>query len=272
MGSKQINMDLSTYSKDQDVINFIQWIEPKLSNENSFIREYEFKKPKRNFKCNSIYSAYENYFWYGTFDENKEKLNEFSNRMNTGLQSKDDKSVQQTCLDILEWGHVDKKENIDRIKSYNEEIVKILSDIKDIDLTSCDLQDIFGIHCNSSFSKIYSTIIKNFIIYDSRVSCALCYLISLFAEENSREEIPKYLKFAYSVGDGKDKNKDRNPKKGKFKFNNLSQDNYLINNIIASWLMKLILEKTNSKFNDLPENKQLRALESALFMIGYKIN
>jgi hypothetical protein len=58
----------------------------------------------------------------------------------------------------------------------------------------------------------------------------------------------------------------------KFKFNNLYPYNYLKNNIIASWLLKLIIDKTRSKFNELPENIQLRALESALFMIGNKIN
>lgn len=46
---------------------------------------------------------------------------------------------------------------------------------------------------------------------------------------------------------------------------------HINNNIRANWLLKEILRTTNSKFNDLDENVALRALEAALFMIGYNV-
>jgi len=270
-------MNLSTYSKDQDVNSFIKWIEPRLSNENSFQHSYTTsKKPIKTFKFNSIYSAFEKYEWdKKDFCKNQEILNTYSEKINEGIKNDNNDQVKSGCKNILIWGGVYKKGNKERINSEKTKIVDYLSKRKkDIILDQYDSEksSLSNIYCSSGFSKIYSTIIDNFIIYDSRVSCALCYLIKLYAEENSKKEIPECLKFAYSVGNGKNNKKNRNPNKEKLKFINLSPYNYLKYNIIASWLLKLTIDKTKSKFNDLPENIQLRALESALFMIGYKIN
>jgi len=270
----KIKYEFKKYSDDPYVKSFIKWIEPKLSNEGVFNHSYTTsKKPAKKFKFNSIYSAYESYEWNEkNFVKNQEELDSYSIELNKGLTNHDIEQVKKGCKDILIWGGVYKKGNVEKIekKSILEELIKIK---KNIILASCDIEKLQKFHCNSGFSKIYSTIIDNFIIYDSRVSCALCYLIRLYAEEKSKKEkskyeIPESLKFAYSVG----RSNNRNPNKGSFKFKNLNQYNYLKYNITASWLLKLILDKTKSKFNELSENIQLRALESALFMIGYKIN
>jgi len=267
-------MNKSTYSSDLDVNNFITWIEPKLSIENSFKHSYISKKPKGKFECNSIYSAYENYFWdKESFNKNQIKLIEFSRKINNGIENNNHDLVKQGCEDVLKWGGVSGNSKRGNLKKINElDIVEYLKNVKNhisIELCEDGSSDYSSIHCNSGFSKIYSSIVDNFIIYDSRVSCALCYLIRLYAKDNSKEEIPENLRFAYTIG----RNENKNPSNKNFIFRKIyTPYNYLKFNIMASWLLKLILEKTKSKFNNLPDNIQLRALESALFMIGYKIN
>ena len=65
----------------------------------------------------------------------------------------------------------------------------------------------------------------------------------------------------------------RNPNENKYLFPRIynSNANHQISNIKANWLLKGILDNTSSKFNVLAVDSQMRALESSLFMIGYKI-
>jgi hypothetical protein len=46
---------------------------------------------------------------------------------------------------------------------------------------------------------------------------------------------------------------------------------HIENNIRANWLLRGILDSTESKFNKLDRDLQLVALESSLFMIGYDV-
>ena len=48
------------------------------------------------------------------------------------------------------------------------------------------------------------------------------------------------------------------------------QDNHIENNLKANWLLKAVLSYP-SKFKNIPKKQQLRALEAALFMIGYEV-
>lgn len=43
------------------------------------------------------------------------------------------------------------------------------------------------------------------------------------------------------------------------------------NNMRANWLLKAIIDNTKSDFAELDEKIRLRALEAALFMIGYDV-
>lgn len=47
---------------------------------------------------------------------------------------------------------------------------------------------------NSGFSKIYSLLVDDFIMYDSRVAAALCLLVRRFCEAKGLNEVPGSLK------------------------------------------------------------------------------
>jgi len=264
-------MNKYEYLEQNNINDFILWIEPFL--DNSFSHSYKFKKSKTQWNCNSIYNAYEKYTWSNkskTFEESHKELYDIKTKLQNALTTKNEKNTIEACIEILKWGGLENK-NDEYIKN-NPSIVDELIYIKNkINLNNYDIdkQTIIDIKINSGFSKIYSILLDEYIIYDSRVSVAICLLVRNFCEKNNLQNIPNELLFAFSKGRVEEGN--RNPNNLNHVFPNLYPNNYLENNIKASWLLSGILEKTISKFTKLPKNIQLRALEAAFFMIGYEI-
>lgn len=56
-------MTREQYCNCPNVQEFISWLSSKLDQKNSFIHSYVSVKSKKDWSCNSIYSAYENYVW-----------------------------------------------------------------------------------------------------------------------------------------------------------------------------------------------------------------
>jgi hypothetical protein len=57
-----------------------------------------------------------------------------------------------------------------------------------------------------------------------------------------------------------------------FQLFNDNNNYHQVSNIRASWILKEVLRVSpNSQFNQLPNDQNLRAIEAALFMIGYNI-
>ena len=93
---------------------------------------------------------------------------------------------------------------------------------------------------NSGFTKIYSLYINDFIIYDSRVGAALCYLVKLYCIEQKQGGVPSSLKFAY--GDARNPEVNRNPNSDIYKFSKLDRGKIHIEcNLKANWLLKEVL-------------------------------
>jgi hypothetical protein len=130
---------------------------------------------------------------------------------------------------------------------------------------------------NSGFTKIYSLYIDDFIIYDGRVGAALGLLVRMFCEDSKFKAVPVELAFAW--GKGKESiyqnscENRRNPSKESYRFPELLNNSkrHIENNIRANWLLREIIDKTKSKFSNLDNSIQMRALEAALFMIGYDV-
>jgi len=100
----------------------------------------------------------------------------------------------------------------------------------------------------------------------------LGYLVRMFCEKYAPGKVPDELAFAWGRGRG-DMHR-RNPCRGIYRFPELKYGYpklHLENNIRANWLLRGILDSTESKFNTLDKDLQLTALQSALFMIGYDV-
>ncbi len=285
-------MNKTTYIKNVNEVNvnevnFIKWIIPKIDNEHSFQHKYFNRKTKENWSCNSIYNAYEKYKWGfkctlpnnelregDCYQKSEAVLKIISDGLRKSLKERNAEDFLAYCTSALKWGGVTRSnvstlQNMKDVIGYFEEAIDKLSP-KTVDINS----NFDKIHMNSGFTKIYSLLIDDFVIYDSRVGAALGYLVRQFLEETEAHKIPDVLDFAYGnsrINKGEEgKINRRNPSSDKFIFKALHNNNpkrHIKNNIYANWLLKEIAE--NSKFNN--EENSMRKLESALFMIGYSL-
>lgn len=278
-------MNKESFVNDASIKPFILWIGDKLDRSESFVHSYQSLRSRREWHCDSIYSAYEGYSWPfcykdpinrqtlrgETFEESERALAELSTGLRKSVNDQNALSCQKYCIAILEWGGVLANNN-NRILNFGDKLPEYLRDVQRkinpaIFHSTGDFQEIT---MNAGFTKIYSLLINDFIIYDGRVGAALGLLVRRYCEQFDLPFIPPLLRFAY----GKARNSNRrDPSSHRFIFPVLANSwpKHTDNNIRANWLLKEVIETRKSKFNLLPPSKRLRALESALFMIGYDV-
>lgn len=275
-------MNKETYLSDIHLQNFVNWIENKIDEPNSFIHKYEMLKPKKKWNCNSIYNAFEKYEWSGkNFQESSILLNELSKGLQKSIVNRDEVPCKEYCLKILKWGGVSNgnKDTIEglflkgQLTDYFARMENLLNSNT---LYPNNVGFDKAILMNSGFTKIYALFLYDFIIYDGRVGAALGLLVSNFCREKELLNIPQSLIFAY--GDARPTKLDtglnrRNPSSDIYQFPKLSNNaiKHTEYNLKANWLLKEIIEKTDTKFKKLDKEIQLRAFESSLFMIGYDV-
>ena len=272
------------------VQSFIDWLSLRLDDNGSFKHHYILKRPRGVlWECDSIYSAYENYQWtftcksplsgYSlkgeTFEECKHLLTDLSNGLKESIAQNDTELCQKYCISILDWGGVIPG-NQSKVLGLDDNITTYFRNCKE--RLNADVFNLNGnysdIIMTAGFTKIYSLLIDDFIIYDGRVGAALGLLVRKYCEEKGLRTIPPELLFAY--GNSKDNTvgvqNRRNPSQGIYKFPLLiANKKHTENNIRANWILKEILSKSVSKFSTIEPQTRLRAFESALFMIGYDI-
>lgn len=130
---------------------------------------------------------------------------------------------------------------------------------------------------NAGMTKVYSLMVPDFIIYDSRVAAAIGWAVVHYCTEHGLESVPPELAFgvrAAKEGPNPANPKSRNPSRGALHFATLLHGpGFAAWNLKASWLLVAALEAAKgageSPFH--AEANPLRALEAALFMIGYDL-
>jgi hypothetical protein len=287
-------MTKQQYLKMPIVKEFTEWLSLTLSNPYTHSYVINSNGPANNawiaynnsqdWNCSSIFNAYEKYHWgkkYCDFNSNSAILNTLEKIGKFGLERNNNDIISMYCLNVFEWGGV--KGNDKYINNYgsNHGFVDILNEISSginkLNPTVFNDDETFpNIKLNAGFTKVYSLLIKDFIIYDSRVAKALCKLISQFLalkNQLGNNNVDPLLALKIPRG--------RRDEGGNLIFDNrfafqLFNDNnnyHQISNIRASWILKEVLRVSpKSQFNQLPNDQNLRALEAALFMIGYQIN
>ena len=283
-------MNKTQFLNAESVQSFVKWIAPKLDTSGSFKHAYVMRKPKDVlWECDSIYSAFENYKWSfickhpvsrisfegETFEECKDLLDVLSYGLRDSISQNNPELCKKYCLSILEWGKV-QNGNENKVLDLGLNITSYLKKcINRLNPNEFDTKNNYGeIIMSSGFTKIYSLLMDDFVIYDGRVGAALGLLVKTFCEEKGLQTIPSELLFAYgnAKGDANTVQKRRNASNSKYKFPLLDPNrNHTVNNIRANWLLKEILDKSDSKFNQIPMKLRMRGLEAALFMIGYDV-
>jgi hypothetical protein len=256
------------YMSSQVVIDFTYWLETVLDARQSFVHGYFHKKKRKLYEFDNLYSAYTGYDWDWEYS-----IEDLSRILMQSIVEHDENSCEDACYKILQWGGVKNRGNIKRISDLSPNLCAYIITVQQrlaMDLSSIDYY-FPKIQMTSGFSKIYSACINNYMIYDSRVGAALGLLVRTFCTQSNLRYIPHELRVAWTTGRGE---QVRNPSNDRYEFPKLrvyKEGDYLENNIRANWLMSLVASSTKSKFRNIDEPFRLRALEKALFMIGYDI-
>lgn len=292
-------MNKHEFLSDKNIKEFSGWFIGLLNSENFEHRWLSFSplsgvKRGTYWECNSIFNAYEKYYWKSkcpssgkvvtSFAETEVILLNLSKRLRNCLSNKDlsSDSLASVCKDILIWGGVYTKKHVaaklrkldeESLLVYLNQVMTVLNDngLNSDFMTDVDMRNLIEI--DSGTTKIYSLMLNNFAIYDSRVGCALGLLVNKFVKEKKYQAVPDLLRFSW----GGDKTR-RNPNDLNSKvfpeFNNKDFPNIRMkHNIEASWLIEYVGENINqnSGFFKLNVASRLRAIEAALFMIGYGV-
>ena len=298
-----------------DVSPFIDWLTTTVyNNSDEILHEWTSSGhrtigiPKgEKWCCSSLWDAYNKYYW-GSLDPNEPTnhpkhritsisdtehcLERLSDQLKSNLSGDETINLSSTCEKVLIWGGVGRNKHIashlrysltceeDR-RSYLNACANLLtSEMKE--LTGIGEISIGGIahpvQIDSGTTKIFSLIVPNFIIYDSRVGAALGILIAKWARVKNISEIPGALHFPWGSG-SKTTNRNANELLSSHKpvFPRMPRGSARLGfNIKASWICEQlaanIASLSTDKFSLMPTPKRIRAIEAALFMLGYSIN
>ena len=284
-------MTKQQYLKSPIVKEFIDWLSIKLSN--VYVHNYLIHHVNTtwiannnnsvNWNCTSIFNAYQMYNWgdkYCDFNSNSAILDTLKKVGEYGLQTNNNDIISLYCIRVFDWGGVTNNNNYVNNYQPNNGFINLLNEIScgKISLNPLVFDDNVtfpNIKLNAGFTKVYSLLIEDFIIYDSRVAKALCKLISEFLTFRNQVEnnnVDPLLAFKIPKGRSDEGGNLIINNRFAFQLFNSNNNYHQVSNIRASWILKEVLRVSpNSPFNALPINKRLRALEAALFMIGYRI-
>ena len=123
---------------------------------------------------------------------------------------------------------------------------------------------------NSGWTKVYALMLDGLPIYDGRVGAAMGYLVQKHCTDARLNSVPDLLHFRWGQAKGGDHNRDPSSRLLCFrKLTAASPRNWAECNVRAAWVLGEVCRE--GRFGDLLPDRRLRALEAALFMIGYEI-
>lgn len=216
---------------------------------------------------NSLFDADEKYTYNGEVE------NEQFQQWNVILNS-DEVSEEQlliVCLKIFDWGNV-LKGNVKSVVNLYEQkkLKKYINTISNLLKSQQTIDKVKGynyILWSSGWTKIYSFINPNILIYDSRVSAFLNYtLIKNYENLNENQKrdfnlLSNHL-FNFNGAEGRER---KVSKSYGFKNQHPNGIKGFNANLVSSWIIQSAKEK-------LEINESIRSFERAFFMLGFDLN
>lgn len=295
-------MQKTEYLALPEVAKFAEFLGMLLSDVRYLAHSYEMEtkgrsQARNNWSCNSVYDAFLKYEWRysyidpstgekrkgSSFQESELELSSLSNKLKKAIAEKNSREASYCCQMVLDWGGVlgsSKRGNKKILESFDDDLAGYLAETKSLFdsheallgneyLVSMEGKNV-PVVMNAGFTKIYSVLCEEFIIYDGRVGAALGLLVRKFLEhDNAINVLPESLAFHY--GRARNIKVNRNPSSASFKFPCLSTSSpaHIRSNLKANWILQDLSRKGVGKFSTL--NDPLRGIEAALFMIGYRV-
>lgn len=295
-------MQKSEYLALPEVAGFKKFVKGLLSDGEQFAHCYEMetrgrKQATTHWNCEGIYDAFTKYDWQysyldlrtgkkqagRSFRDSELVLANLASELECAVTQNSSREARQICQMVLDWGGVlgsSTRGNQKKLEGFGDELAAYLRQAK-IMFESHDLtlkhkyvvstsNSYFPVVMNAGFTKIYSILCQDFIIYDGRVGAALGLLVRRYLEhDKDSKNVPESLAFHY--GRAKNTKVNRNPSNKDFMFPGLgaSSPAHIRSNIKANWILQDLRGGDLGSFSSL--HNPLRAIEAALFMIGYRV-
>lgn len=282
-------MNKQQYLSSEHINDFLDFIAKKLFDNDSVVHSYHIRKSNKLWSCDSIWEAHQKYDWSfsyrdsegrryqgNTYAQNTQALNSLSLALRSGLKSSDaDAALADASRMVFEWGGVikgnvkwaaDLASSGGLVREYQQGLALLNPETADDCLVG------FNLRFNAGLTKVYSLMLDDFIIYDSRVGAAMGWLVVQYCQEAQLIAVPAALMFPWAAAK-EDANavnpKNRNPSTVNYCLPQFKTGlNHAQWNLRASWLLAALIEK-NAKLSR--TDNPMRELESALFMIGYDL-
>jgi len=181
-----------------------------------------------------------------------------------------------TVLEIFVWGDVlngNVKKSIElyknkKLRTYISHAINLLNEEKIIPKTNKkekenkkDIELIWS----SGWTKVYSFIDNEILIYDSRVSAFLNHTLThnLKYDDKQFESLKNLTKHLFNFQGAENRERLVDKKYG-FKNSNPSGESGFNANLVSSWIIDLLKEKLNLK-------EDFRLFERAFFMLGFDL-
>ncbi len=274
-------MQRDEYLSRHHARGFTSWIADRLDVPRSLVHSYTMRRTGVPWRCDSLFSAFLAYEWsftvrdpYSgkwmtgkTFTQSAEALVSIGQKLKHAIATDDHGRALKGCQAVLQWGGITRGQYIARL---GRRLVPVLRrSVEDLSDPKLDLTRLPGVGMNSGWTKIYSLLVEDFAMYDSRVAAALCMLAGMYSMDQFLETIPSELRFGRLPHRA---TADRSPPylPEQFPTAGSSPGRHLQSNVMANWILSESLRLRPSRFNTMqPKGRGLWALQSALFMIGY---
>jgi hypothetical protein len=269
------------------VQQFVGWLSKNLGSE-AFAHHY-INRRSGPWQCESLYDAYVKYQWRhragNTFAHNATTLTTLSNSLHAALLPPiNDADACAAATEVMIWGGVvpGNVRWLNANRRLASDLVAVQAAVNRQDTANPILTDP-NLRFNAGMTKIYSLICEGLIIYDSRVAATLGWTVTKFCQSLNVVSVPTELRFPWASAKTTPNHpspKCRNPSSDSLDFPKLiSGPQHAEWNLKASWILEAALLSPAGKASEFACDSrlntlalQLRAVEAALFMIGYDLN
>lgn len=277
----------SSYLTLSVVQQFVAWVSQNLDS-STFAHRY-INRRSGAWQCDSLYDAYLNYQWRhhagDTFAHSAATLTSLSHALHAALASPaDDQAARRAATDVMIWGGVvaGNVRWLNANQNLASDLLAVHAAINAQDTADGVLTD-RKLRFNAGMTKVYSLLCEGLIIYDSRVAATLGWAVRTFCEAHALTSVPAELAFPWAPAKSTPNHpapKHRDPSSPGLRFPKLSSGPLHAHwNLKASWILEAALlspagqasQFASDPYLDTPA-LQLRAVEAAMFMIGYDLN
>lgn len=272
-------MKRDAYLAVAEVQSFLSWARPFVTGERALRHKWSSKR-LRSRRFETLGDAYHQYDWPFSchipgeseprqgrcYEETVAVLDDLGQLLQYGYKTGDATRFLKAAIGVVEWGGV--RQNRKKLKALEPDALTVVCEDRErLDPARADLGQLGEVrHLNAGFSKIHALLSDDFPMYDSRVACALASLVRRYCEETCHDEVPQELALSIPPARGS----PRNPSHGNLRFRDMrwgDAKQYASSNVIAAWLLRALAD--HGEFGGLEPDQRLRALQSAMFMLGY---